>query len=78
MGERGIGKTWLLRYLADHDRRLSSLAVYLDLDQRTEFPATSDYIEAVEAEIQALYPDDHARGFNAGDIRGAFTITQPM
>jgi hypothetical protein len=33
---------------------------------------------AVEAEIQALYPDDQARGFNAGDIRGAFTITQPM
>jgi hypothetical protein len=33
---------------------------------------------AVETEIQALYPDDRARGFNAGDIRGAFTITQPM
>ena len=33
---------------------------------------------AVEAEIRVLYPDDQARGFNAGDIRGAFTITQPM
>ena len=32
----------------------------------------------VEAGIQELYPEDHARGFNAGDIRGAFTITQPM
>ena len=32
----------------------------------------------VEARIQELYPEDHARGFNAGDIRGAFTITQPM
>ena len=33
---------------------------------------------AVEARIQELYPEDQARGFNAGDIRGAFTITQPM
>ena len=33
---------------------------------------------AVEARIQELYPEDRARGFNAGDIRGAFTITQPM
>ncbi len=33
---------------------------------------------AVEARIQELYPEDRARGYNAGDIRGAFTITQPM
>ena len=33
---------------------------------------------AVEARIQELYPEDRARGFKAGDIRGAFTITQPM
>jgi hypothetical protein len=33
---------------------------------------------ATEARIQELYPEDHARGYNAGDIRGAFTITQPM
>jgi len=33
---------------------------------------------AVEARIQELYPEDHARGFNVGDIRGAFTISQPM
>jgi hypothetical protein len=33
---------------------------------------------ATEARIQELYPEDHARGFNEGDIRGAFTITQPM
>lgn len=32
----------------------------------------------VEAKIQELYPEDQARGYNAGDIRGAFTITQPM
>ena len=33
---------------------------------------------AVEARIAELYPEDRARGYNAGDIRGAFTITQPM
>ncbi len=33
---------------------------------------------AVEARIQELYPEDLARGYNAGDIRGAFTITQPL
>jgi hypothetical protein len=33
---------------------------------------------AVEAMTLELYPEDRARGFNAGDIRGAFTITQPM
>ncbi len=32
----------------------------------------------VEAKLSELYPDDLARGYSAGDIRGAFTITQPM
>ena len=27
--------------------------------------------------LDALYPDDQARGFEAGDIRGAFSIVQP-
>ena len=30
----------------------------------------------VAAKIQEYYPDDHARGFAAGDIRGAFTLTK--
>lgn len=33
---------------------------------------------AVEAKLNELYPEDKARGYKAGDIRGAFTITQPM
>ncbi len=33
---------------------------------------------AVAAKLDSLYPADQARGFKAGDIRGAFTITQPM
>ncbi|MDH5570649.1 MAG: DUF3365 domain-containing protein [Gammaproteobacteria bacterium] len=32
----------------------------------------------VKAKLQVLYPDDKATNFKLGDIRGAFTITQPM
>ena len=32
----------------------------------------------VASKIDELYPDDKARGYSAGDIRGAFTIRQPM
>ncbi|MGB5622288.1 MAG: PQQ-dependent dehydrogenase, methanol/ethanol family [Gammaproteobacteria bacterium] len=28
--------------------------------------------------IDNLYPEDQARGFETGDLRGAFTVTQPM
>ncbi len=31
-----------------------------------------------ETQLRESYPEDKARGFEAGDIRGAFTITQPM
>ena len=30
------------------------------------------------AKLRELYPDDQATGFSLGEIRGAFTITQPM
>lgn len=33
---------------------------------------------ALEQELESLYPQDKARGFEVGDIRGAFTIEQPM
>ncbi|HEY0635411.1 MAG TPA: DUF3365 domain-containing protein [Gammaproteobacteria bacterium] len=33
---------------------------------------------AVKAKLDALYPDDQARGYKLGDLRGAFTIRQPM
>ena len=32
----------------------------------------------VEAALKQNYPRDKARGFKEGDIRGAFTIIQPM
>ena len=32
----------------------------------------------IAATLDQLYPNDQARGYKAGDIRGAFTIRQPM
>jgi len=32
----------------------------------------------VDARLKELYPQDQARGFKPGDIRGAFTIIQPL
>ncbi|MCW9012335.1 MAG: DUF3365 domain-containing protein [Gammaproteobacteria bacterium] len=32
----------------------------------------------VVAKLDATYPEDKARGFKLGDIRGAFTIVQPI
>jgi hypothetical protein len=34
--------------------------------------------EAVQSRLAELYPDDQATGFRKGDIRGAFTIMQPI
>jgi len=35
-------------------------------------------VEPVKAKLDTYYPADQARGFKVGDIRGAFTISQPM
>lgn len=32
----------------------------------------------VKAKLQEAYPEDKATGYKLGDVRGAFTITQPM
>ena len=32
---------------------------------------------AAAARLDALYPEDQARGFEVGNIRGAFSIVQP-
>jgi len=32
----------------------------------------------IDKVLDEYYPDDKARGYKAGEIRGAFTITQPM
>jgi len=33
---------------------------------------------AIAAKLEDLYPQDEATGFSVGDLRGAFTIRQPM
>ncbi len=38
----------------------------------------ADISEEVSAKLNELYPDDAARGFKEGDLRGAFSITQSM
>ena len=34
--------------------------------------------EPVKAKLAELYPQDQATGFQAGDIRGAFTLSKPL
>jgi hypothetical protein len=38
----------------------------------------SNIPEPLAARINSLYPDDNATGFSLGDIRGAFTVIQPV
>ncbi len=38
----------------------------------------SNIDSAVRARLDEFYPDDRARGFRLGDIRGAFTVSRPM
>ncbi len=35
-------------------------------------------LPAVEAKLSALYPNDKARGYHKGDIRGAFVLTRDV
>ncbi len=35
-------------------------------------------VPEVESKLHELYPNDKARGFNEGDIRGAFTLSKPL
>lgn len=32
----------------------------------------------IQAQLKALYPQDQATGFKVGDLRGAFTLTEPI
>lgn len=50
-GERGAGKSWLLQYLADHDSRASSCAVYIDLEKRLVSTGVEAWVQSVERQI---------------------------
>lgn len=51
VGERGVGKTWLLRHLAEQDAGVSPQRVYLDLERRTGFPKPRAYVRGVRRKI---------------------------
>jgi cytochrome c553 len=38
----------------------------------------SELAEPVAAKLDELYPEDNARGFKVGDLRGAFTLKKPL
>lgn len=50
-GERGAGKTWLLKYLADHDRHASPTAVYIDLERRMVSAGAEAWVQATERQV---------------------------
>jgi hypothetical protein len=52
-GERGVGKTWFLRSLAQDDSSLSRHAVYLDLEERADFPTAEAYVAAMKERVRA-------------------------
>ncbi|MCU7845580.1 MAG: DUF3365 domain-containing protein [Candidatus Thiodiazotropha sp. (ex Monitilora ramsayi)] len=38
----------------------------------------SDIAQPVTAKLDELYPNDQARGYKVGDLRGAFTLKKPL
>jgi hypothetical protein len=38
----------------------------------------SDITPEVAAAIDERYPDDMARGYSLGDVRGAFSLSKPL
>jgi hypothetical protein len=51
-GERGVGKTWFLRSLSQRDSSLSRHVVYLDLEERADFPTPESYVEAMKERVR--------------------------
>lgn len=52
VGERGGGKTWLLRHLAEDESRVSPVALYLDLEKRTDFTSPEDYARTIAEQVR--------------------------
>lgn len=83
---------WMESLLADyeaHPDRLDPSAVRLDdktfgyVEPITVKPLClachgEEIAPAVQERLDALYPDDHATGYRAGDFRGVFWVTMPL
>ena len=91
--ERGVLEKFEERKAAGEDPKTMAYAEVVEQDGRQVFrfmkaiptaqkPCLMCHGENIKPEVAAkldeLYPSDQARGYKAGDIRGAFTITQPM
>ncbi|HSJ56576.1 MAG TPA: AAA family ATPase [Anaerolineae bacterium] len=59
VGERGVGKTWLLRHLM-REHRFSSRAVYLNLESRSAYSSVDEYVNDVEDQVARTCGDDPA------------------
>ncbi|MGD8623970.1 MAG: AAA family ATPase [Anaerolineae bacterium] len=59
-GERGAGKTWLLRHLAEQEYRTARCALYLDLEERRQNLRVEDYVQGVEERIRKACGADPA------------------
>jgi hypothetical protein len=51
-GERGVGKTWFLRSLSQGDSNLSRHVVYLDLEERANYPTAEAYVKAMKQRVR--------------------------
>lgn len=90
--ERGVLQQFEARRAAGEDPAAIEFAEVVDRDGAEVFrymkaiPAAepclachgSNLAPEVAAKLSQLYPQDTATGFAAGDLRGAFTIEQPM
>ena len=56
VGERGVGKTWLLRHL-EARQQPAPHAVYLDLESRVAYATAQDYVRDVEDRIACACGD---------------------
>jgi energy-coupling factor transporter ATP-binding protein EcfA2 len=52
VGERGAGKTWLLRHLAQSEPHLVGLATYIDLETRHAFSEPHSLVRFLQGQIQ--------------------------
>jgi len=60
VGERGVGKTWLLRHLAKDEPQVSPLAAYLDLEERAHFSSAERYVEVMHERVEQQLGDEGA------------------
>jgi len=59
VGERGVGKTWLLRHLA-REQRHTSRVVYLDLESRDAYVSVDEYVGDTQNQVARVCGDEAA------------------